>query len=45
MVVLDKYTHSSLVCYERNGDDEPYDCAYLSYYDHISGRNMLQNTL
>jgi len=25
MVVLDKYTHSNLVYYKHNGDDEPYD--------------------
>ena len=24
-VVLDKYTHSNLVYYKHNGDDEPYD--------------------
>ena len=25
IVVLDKYTHSSLVYYKHNGDDEPYE--------------------
>jgi len=25
IIVLDKYTHSNLVYYKHNGDDEPYD--------------------
>jgi len=25
IVVLDKYTHSNLVYYKHNGDDEPYE--------------------
>jgi len=28
--MLDKYTHSNLVYYKHNGDDEPYD--YLSSF-------------
>ena len=29
IVVLDRYTNSSLVYYKHNGDDEPYDSYYL----------------
>jgi len=30
-VVLDKHTHSNLVHYKHNGDDEPYDYGYITY--------------
>ena len=29
--MLDKYTHSNIVYYKHNGDDEPYDNAHISY--------------
>jgi len=41
IVVLDRYTHSSLVYYKHNGDDEPYDCRKD---DKNFGRNMSEET-
>ena len=32
--MLDKYTHSNLVYYKHNGDDEPYDASYALETSH-----------
>jgi len=37
IVVLDKYMNSSLVYYEHNGDDEPYDSRYASESSSATG--------
>ena len=31
IVLLDRYTHSNLVYYKHNGDDEPYDIIFDLY--------------
>jgi len=48
IVVLDKYTHSNLVYYKNNWDDEPYDyCFFVSLYEgkSLNNRNFILNCM